>query len=101
MMDIPPPHNANGYSWHHSDCLLKDVILSGPGELSEWMRRMMGTPEETPRMRAFKSRLSDDEVESILACTKTWWAPEQREWQATVTENQCGEGQDGDALNGS
>jgi mono/diheme cytochrome c family protein len=31
MMDIPPPHNANGHTWHHPDCQLKEIVLQGSG----------------------------------------------------------------------
>lgn len=90
MMDIPPTHNANGHTWHHPDCQLIDVVLNGSGEMGEMMRRMMGVPEDTPRMPAFKGKLSEEDVEAILAYIKTWWTEEQRQAQARITEGQCG-----------
>ncbi len=90
MMDIPPPHNANGHTWHHPDCQLIDIVLNGSGEMGEMMRRMMGVPEDTPRMPAFKGKLTEEEVEAILTYIKTWWTEEQRQVQARITEGQCG-----------
>jgi hypothetical protein len=27
--DIPPPHNAQGHTWHHPDCELEQIVLEG------------------------------------------------------------------------
>lgn len=89
MMDIPPPHNANGHTWHHPDCVIKDIILNGPGPMSDQMRQMMGASENTPQMPAFKGQLSDEDIEAILGYIKEWWTPEQREWQAEVSRSNC------------
>lgn len=89
MMDIPPPHNANGHTWHHSDCDLIRTVLDGPGQMSEMMRQMMQVSPDTPRMPAFRGKLTDDEVESVIDYIKTWWSPEQRDHQARVTKQVC------------
>lgn len=89
MMDIPPPHNANGHTWHHPDCQLIDTVLNGSGAMGEMMRRMMGAGEETPRMPAFKGKLSEDDVAAILAHMKTFWSGEQRQFQASMTIQEC------------
>lgn len=74
LRDIPPPHNANGHTWHHADQQLIDMTLSGiPFSL------------EDVRMPAFKGKLTEDEVEAILAYIKTWWTEEQRQSQRNVT----------------
>jgi mono/diheme cytochrome c family protein len=86
MMDLPPPHNANGHTWHHSDRQLTDIVLNGSGEMGEMMRRMMGASADTPRMPAWRGTLTEKDVAAILAYIKTWWTPEQREWQARVSE---------------
>jgi hypothetical protein len=88
MMDIPPRHNANGHTWHHSDRQLTDIVLNGPGEMGEMMRRMMGASPDTPRMPAFKGALTEADVAAILAYIKTWWTEEQRQWQARVSQTQ-------------
>lgn len=89
MMDIPPPHNANGHTWHHPDCQLIDVVLNGSGGMGEMMRRMMGVPENAPRMPAFRGKLTEEDVEAILAYIKTWWTEEQRVWQTQITQARC------------
>lgn len=91
MMDIPPPHNANGHTWHHPDCQLQETILNGSGEMGEMMRDMMGASPDTPRMPAFQGELSEAEIEAILAYIKPWWTEEQRDVQARMTEANCRE----------
>ncbi len=78
ISDVPPPHNAEGHTWHHADCQLVDITLHG-----------MPPREGFPEMPAFEHQLTEDEVEAILAHIKTWWEPEQREHQAEVTEQVC------------
>jgi mono/diheme cytochrome c family protein len=89
MMDIPPPHNANGHTWHHPDCQLVETVLHGSGEMGEMMRRMMGTSEDVPRMPAFEGVLSEDDIKAILAHIRNWWTEEQRGWQSEVTRQGC------------
>lgn len=89
MMAIPPPHNANGHTWHHPDCQLTDIVLNSSGEMGEMMRQMMGVGENVPRMPAFKDKLTRDDALTILAYIKTWWTGRQREFQARVTKETC------------
>jgi mono/diheme cytochrome c family protein len=53
------------------------------------MREMMGAATDTPRMPAFADKLSEEEIEAILAYIKTWWTDEQRNAQAQMTEALC------------
>lgn len=76
LRDIPPPHNANGHTWHHADQQIIDVILNG-----------FSFSLEEQKMPPFKDTLTEEEAKAILAYIKTWWTKEQREWQATVTAN--------------
>jgi mono/diheme cytochrome c family protein len=78
IADIPPPHNAAGHTWHHPDCVIVDIVLDG-------MPVRLGYPE----MPAFGDRLSEADVHAILAYIKTWWEPDQREFQAGVTDQAC------------
>ncbi len=48
------------------------------------MRRMMGVPQDAPRMPAWGDKLSDEEIDAILAFIKTWWTPEQRAAQSST-----------------
>ena len=88
MMDYPPRHNANGHTWHHPDCELKQVIREGGNEMTEMMREMMAPPD-APRMQALKDRLSDDAINAVLAFIKTMWTPVEREAQEVVTKESC------------
>ena len=88
MMDYPPRQNANGHTWHHPDCQLKEVIKNGGDEMTSMMRRMM-VPPDAPRMPAFKDVLSDEDIDAILAFIKTWWTDQQRSFQAQVTRANC------------
>ncbi len=76
--DIPPPHNAQGHTWHHADCDLVDIVMDG-----------MPQREGYPEMPAFGDQLTVEEVEAILTYIKTWWEPQQREIQADVSERFC------------
>jgi mono/diheme cytochrome c family protein len=74
LKDIPPPHNANGHTWHHADQQLMNMVLNGiPFSLEE------------QKMPAFRDKLTEEEVKAILAYIKTWWTEEQRESQKEVT----------------
>lgn len=88
MMDYPPPHNASGHTWHHPDCQLKRIVLEGGDEMTAMMRDMMA-PSGAPTMQSFKDRLSDEDIDAVLAYIKTMWSPEQRELQAEVTRESC------------
>jgi len=74
LRDIPPPHNANGHTWHHADQQIVDIILNG-----------FAFSIEGPQMPAFKDKLTEEDARAVLAYVKTWWTKEQREWQAKVT----------------
>lgn len=75
LKDIPPPHNANGHTWHHPDQQLIEVTLNG----------IDFAVEGQPRMPPFKGTLNESDVRAILAYIKTWWTEEQTQWQTTVT----------------
>jgi mono/diheme cytochrome c family protein len=88
MMDYPPRHNANGHSWHHPDCQLKQIVREGGDDMTDMMRQMMA-PSNAPTMQPFKDRLSDEEIDAVLAFIKTMWTPEEREAQASATREVC------------
>lgn len=82
ISDSPPPHNANGHTWHHPDCDLTEIILKGP---AAW-----GGEVSPTSMPAFEGALTEADVAAILAYIKTWWTDEQREHQEEQTLFECG-----------
>jgi mono/diheme cytochrome c family protein len=82
IADIPPPHNAEGHTWHHEDCLLLEIVQDG-------MPRRPGLPEDAPTMPAFGDELSEEDIRAMLAFIKTWWTEDQLEFQQQVTEQAC------------
>ncbi len=80
-----PVHGPDGHTWHHSDRNLMEMIQDGSGEMGEMMRGMLGVPPETPRMPAWRGKLSEDEIAAILAYIKAGWTPEQRRFQRETT----------------
>ena len=85
ISDIPPPHNAEGHTWHHGDCVLADIIRDDSPPRP-------GAPDDFPTMPAFDDELDDDDIDAILAFIETWWTEEQREFQDERTEADCTEG---------
>ena len=106
-----PSHGPEGHTWHHSDSNLKETILNGSSrmadqmeeeladmrrqvgdEITEIMRKQMGLQDGAPRMPAWRSAISDEDVDAVVAYMKTFWTPEQRRLQQetpmTPTMNQ-------------
>lgn len=69
----PPPHDASGHTWHHSDRVLIELIAEG----SDFAQS---------RMPAFDSILDDGQIIAILEYIKTWWGPEERDFQWGVSQ---------------
>ena len=76
IRDIPPPHNANGHTWHHADQQLVDIVLNG-----------FTDPTNEAEMPAFEGRLTEEQVREVLSYIKMWWTEEQVAWQREVTDN--------------
>ncbi|MDA1096109.1 MAG: hypothetical protein O3B84_02495 [Chloroflexi bacterium] len=89
MMDIPPPHNSNGHTWHHPDCELISTVMTGASDMGAMMRDMMDVAEDVPRMPAFAGSLTEEEVVAVLGYIKGWWTEEQRQFQADITKRAC------------
>ena len=66
-----PRHDETGHTWHHPDAQLFDWVLNGKAGFSQ--------------MPAFIDTLSEEQVESVLAYIKTWWAEDQRTSQADIS----------------
>lgn len=75
-----PPHDSSGHTWHHSDEVLLDIIRRG-GQAA------YGREGFRSRMPAWADELSDEEIWAVLAYIKTLWGPEERGFQAGVSED--------------
>ena len=61
--DPAPPLNGTGHAWHHPQKVLIDVIKNGTARLGG-------------NMPPWKDRLSDQEIEDIIAWFKAQWPDE-------------------------
>jgi mono/diheme cytochrome c family protein len=80
ISDIPPVHNANGHTWHHSDCLLHEIIRDGLPPRAD---------PDHPVMPGYGDEFTEEEIDAVLAHIRTWWTPEQQAQQAAVTAETC------------
>ncbi len=73
----PPPHDASGHTWHHSDDVLYTYVALGGREMlaREGMEFDSGMP-------GFADVLSEQEIWDILAFIKSTWGDRERETQA-------------------
>ncbi len=81
ISDSPPPHNTNGHTWHHADCLLVDITMRSA---AAW-----GGDPASSAMPAFDGKLSEQEVLAVIDYVKTWWTDDQRAYQSEVTQANC------------
>ena len=65
------PHNESGHTWHHPDAQLKEAIFNG--------KKGLGL------VPPFNDKLTEQEVDAILAYIKTWWTEDQRRGQADLS----------------
>jgi len=63
-----PRHDADGHTWHHADRPLVEWVLDG-------------VPGGSGVMPAFRGRLTEAEVVSIIAYIKSTWSAELQAWQ--------------------
>lgn len=56
----PPPLDGSGHTWHHPKTLLHDIIKNG-------------SPEGKGNMPAWKDKLSDAEIDDVLAWCQSLW----------------------------
>ena len=68
-----PPHNKAGHTWHHPDSQLREWVLNGKLGFG------------SPGMPALGEKLTEPEVDVVLAYIKVWWNEEQRESQADIS----------------
>ena len=73
-----PPHDSSGHTWHHADGLLFEIVRDGGSQFE--------TATFRSRMPAWGEVLSDEEIREVLTYLKTLWGPEDRAFQAEVSE---------------
>lgn len=69
----PPPHDATGHTWRHSDADLYAMVSKG------WRDPFNKTERQT--MPGFAGSLSPRQIVSVLDYLKTLWTPEERQFQ--------------------
>lgn len=67
-----------GHAWHHPDSILAQMIADG-------VSRPTGT------MPPFGAELHPDEIRTLIAFIKTFWTPEQRQFQRERTQRADGD----------
>ena len=71
-MNLPPPLNGTGHTWHHSEDLLFNIIKYGGYYYDE---------KYEGKMLSFENNLSDDEIYSIISYIYNSWPNEiKSEW---------------------
>ena len=75
----PPPHDASGHTWRHSDADLQAMIEKG------WRDPFNKTTRLT--MPAFASVLSRAEIADVIGYLKTLWTPEERQYQSELNRS--------------
>lgn len=68
-----PPHDSAGHTWHHPDQQLLGIIARG-GLLPN------------SDMPGYEGILTEEEMVAVLEYIKTFWGPEELEFQRRVTE---------------
>ncbi len=59
----PPPLNGTGHAWHHPSTFLRDRIKNG-------------TPPNEGKMPAQDDKLSDEEIDAVIAWFQSQWPDE-------------------------
>jgi mono/diheme cytochrome c family protein len=72
-----PPHDASGHTWHHPDQQLFDITKNGPSGI---------LPGYESDMPAFKGKLTDREIWTVLAFIKSTWPPDIRARQERINK---------------
>lgn len=70
-----PPHDASGHTWHHDNDLLFRIIKYGPASYPAGYE---------PDMPAFRERLTDEQISTVLAFIKSTWPTRIRSMQNRI-----------------
>ncbi len=64
---LAPPLDSSGHAWHHTDRDLMAFIANGS--------------PNTPRMRAWKTTLTQEQIGDVVQYIKSLWGPRERNCQ--------------------
>jgi mono/diheme cytochrome c family protein len=73
-----PPHDASGHTWHHPDDVLFGIVKEGLAKYAP--------PGYESDMPAFGGRLSDDQIQAVLAYIKDTWPKDIQTRQAAISK---------------
>lgn len=68
-----PPHDGHGHTWKHADAVLYRMVSEGWRDPFNRTRRLT--------MPAFEGQLSPEQIRQVITYLKTFWTPEQRQFQ--------------------
>ena len=72
-----PPLNGTGHTWHHDDKTLHAIIKNGLAKLvKNYEGKMMG----------FEDKLSDKDIDSVLAYIKSYWPKDKYDHQINLSK---------------
>ena len=72
-----PPLNGTGHTWHHDDKTLHGIIKNG---LAKLVKNYEG------KMIGFEDKLSDKDIDSILAYIKSYWPKDKYDHQINMSK---------------
>ena len=72
-----PPLNGTGHTWHHDDKTLHSIIKNG---LAKLVKNYEG------KMIGFEDKLSDNDIDSILAYIKSYWPKDKYDHQINMSK---------------
>ncbi len=72
-----PPLNGAGHAWHHDDVTLHSITKYG---LAKLVKNYQG------KMIGFGDKLSDEEIDNVLAYIKSYWPKDEYEYQIDLNK---------------
>jgi mono/diheme cytochrome c family protein len=77
----PPPHDASGHTWHHTDTqIFTYTKLGGAGAMAK-----SGVNDFNSGMPAFEDVLTDEEIWAVLNFIKSTWPQKIRDAQSEMS----------------
>jgi len=84
----PPPHDASGHTWHHTDTqIFTYTKLGGAGAMAK-----SGVNDFNSGMPAFEDVLTDEEIWAVLNFIKSTWPQKIRDAQSEMSRENSDSG---------